>query len=135
MGVFSQILDVDGRVAARRATPRVVATGRARPQRRVRDVWQPIERPKRPSSQDAATSPFAPVRGVTLELFADIARAVASRHDGAARGTELAAGCGISTTDWLYACRVWNTRIAENPDVAKKLSALYRSDPGETRAS
>jgi hypothetical protein len=77
---------------------------------------------------DTPTSMFAPVRGVSLELFADIARAVASQHDASPRGSALAAKRGVSADDWRFACRVWNTRIAEDPAVARKLSELYRPD-------
>jgi hypothetical protein len=79
-------------------------------------------------TSDAAMSNVAPVRGVTLELFADIARAVASQHEASTGGSELAASCGVAADDWQLACRVWNARIADDPAVAKKLSELYRPD-------
>jgi hypothetical protein len=77
---------------------------------------------------EGAMSMLAPVRGVTLELFADIARAVASQRDASTRGSALAASCGIAAEDWRFACRAWNIRIAEDPAVARKLSELYRPD-------
>jgi hypothetical protein len=73
---------------------------------------------------------FEPVCGVTIELFADIARAVAARDDDAAHGSELARQCGISAHDWQLASKVWNSRIASEPAVAGHLMALYR-DPHE----
>ena len=129
MGVFSQLLDSDStRDASVRRTR--VATGRVRSERRLREPWQTSQAVRRAANAgraaDRDTSPFTPVRGVTLEVFADIARAVASQHDAGTRGTELAVSCGITANDWLYASRVWNARIANNPAVAHKLSVLYR---------
>jgi|SRR5581483_2542185 len=140
MGVFSQVLEADRtRDTTERRTR--VATGRVRSERRLRQPWQTspaVRRAANPQRPASDSSPFAPVRGVTLEVFADIARAVASQHDSGTRGTEVAVSCGITANDWLYACRVWNTRIAEDPAVAQKLSLLYRPDvinPREPHAS
>jgi hypothetical protein len=87
----------------------------------IRDAWQSGPY----SARETGCSPFTPVRGVTLELFADIARTVASRDDAHSHGTELAESMGVAPSDWLFACRTWNTRIADNPAVAQHLSALY----------
>jgi hypothetical protein len=75
------------------------------------------------------TSCFAPVCGVSIEQFAEIAKAVAAHDDNAANGSELAGEFGISPDDWLLASRIWNSRIATYPAVAGHLMALFR--PGD----
>ena len=118
MGVFSHLIDSQ-------REPSVAAGGQ------VRATWQPL--PDAMSEQEA--SPFAPVRGVTLELFADIVRLVASRQDASAQGIELAARRGISAPDWLFAARTWNARSADHEEVARRLSARYRASARASRAS
>lgn len=125
MGVLRNLTDAGGSrsvIDLDRRVPRLTSPLIPPAERRPSDPEQPTT-----PGTEARTSKFAPVRGVTLELFADIARAVASQHDSSTRGIELAASCDISAADWLVACRTWNTRIADNPDVAKTLSGFYRA--------
>lgn len=77
--------------------------------------------------RDAATSPFAPVRGVSLEMFADIAKAIAMRDETDAHGATLALDLGIEPNDWWLASRTWNARIAAEPTVAEFFAARFRS--------
>jgi hypothetical protein len=62
--------------------------------------------------------------GVTIELFARIASAVAARADSGVHGTELARQCGIEAEDWLLASKLWNIWIASYPGVAAHFMAL-----------
>jgi hypothetical protein len=87
------------------------------------DPWQITPHPVSP----LVRSDFDPVNGVTLDLFAEIARALASTDDHQANGGELAEAYGISAADWHHASRVWNCRIADNPAVARALSRRYRT--------
>jgi hypothetical protein len=89
-----------------------------------------ICRDEEPTLEPADAAAFAPVAGVTIELFARIAMAVAARADSGVQGTELARHCGIPAQDWLNASRAWNRRIAAHPGVAGYFMGLCR--PAET---
>jgi hypothetical protein len=95
------------------------------------DPWQVSPYPVSP----LVVTDFTPVRGVSLDLFAGIARTLAASCDSQVQGTELAAAKGVAAEDWLFACRVWNTRIAENPAVARVLSERFRAEGREALAS
>jgi hypothetical protein len=105
MGVFSRPLEPSGTV-------------RERPRRGLMVHFDP------PASVGAG---FEPVLGVSLELFANIAQAVAARNDDFAHGTLLAAACGIPPSDWRIAASTWNARITSDPAVGLRLSELCRA--------
>jgi hypothetical protein len=89
----------------------------------VRDPWLAI-----PEAREAAESPFDPVRGVSLEMFADIAKAVESRDDADLHARDLALGMGIEPNDWRLACRTWNLRISTDPAVAQQFTMRFRDE-------
>jgi hypothetical protein len=98
-------------------------------------VFNRLSEVKRPVSasgaaDDAAGTAFEPVRGVSLEMFADIAQVVAARHDDDSQGVVLATARGIQPGDWEVAAWTWNARIADNADVRERLSELCRADTG-----
>jgi hypothetical protein len=70
---------------------------------------------------------FDIVRGVSLEMFAEIAETVAARTADQAQGTVLAAEHGITASDWMVACTTWNSRVAEDPAVRQRLTGLCLS--------
>jgi hypothetical protein len=130
MGVFSQLIAADDHAE----TQISIAKERARLRQakptghQVRDPWQSAPFLALATGSESDGSAFQPVRGVSLELFAGIAKTVAARDDDHAHGTELAQACGIAPRDWLFASRIWNTRIARFPAVGRQLSELYRDD-------
>jgi hypothetical protein len=71
-----------------------------------RDPWQ-----LSPHAGDGESTEA--VRGVSLELFAAIADAIASRTK--AHGSDIAAARGIAPYDWLIASQTWNARLASDP--------------------
>lgn len=90
----------------------------------VRDPWQAMPH----AARDVAESPFGAVRGVSLEMFTDIAKATGSPDDVHARGSHLALGMGIEPNDWRLACRSWNLRIASNVAVARQFTMRFRDE-------
>lgn len=110
----------------------------ARPTTGLGRLLSPIGAPAKPPQdpwqvapyaiREAAEVPFAPVRGVSLEMFADIAKAIASRDDIRAHGRDLALDMGIEPNDWQLACRTWNDRVASNPAVARQFMMRFRDE-------
>src|SRR5215472_4884012 len=64
---------------------------------------------------------LTPIAGVSLELYAEIARSVLSGGDRAHMSL-LAAAKGISVADWDAAVEGWKARILTQPGVAQELS-------------
>ncbi|MCU1369351.1 MAG: hypothetical protein JWO77_545 [Ilumatobacteraceae bacterium] len=65
------------------------------------------------------------IAGVSLELYAEIARSFAEVGYDQSRGPELAARHGVSADDWAVAMDGWNGRIAAEPAIASRFNALY----------
>jgi hypothetical protein len=66
-----------------------------------------------------------PIGGVTLEQYAQIAKAIATQRldeHGAAR---YAQSRGISPSDWGWAARGWNARMDRDTDLAARFGRLF----------
>jgi hypothetical protein len=75
----------------------------------------------------ATTGPdFEPVGGVSLELYVEVSKGVAAAGNDQAQAPLLAAAQGVSPSDWETATAAWNARMASNPAVGQRFSALYR---------
>jgi hypothetical protein len=74
----------------------------------------------------ATGADFAPVAGVSLELFATIFKGVAALSHDDNRLTEIAQSRGIDPARWETAAAGWNARIQSSPAVANRFSQLYR---------
>jgi hypothetical protein len=71
-----------------------------------------------------AAGDFAPISGVSLELYAEVSRGLAAYNYDQSRAVELAAAKGISPSDWQAAMDGWNARMS-NQAVAQRFNALY----------
>jgi hypothetical protein len=67
----------------------------------------------------------APIAEVSIELYVDIARGLATVGYDQSKGPEIAAQHGISAERWETAVAGWNDRIRTSPDVANRFNALY----------
>jgi len=82
--------------------------------------------PATPAGVPAPTEgDFAPVAGVTIEVYAAISKSFAEVGYDQTKGPELAARKGVSAEDWEAALAGWNARITANPAVASRFNALY----------
>jgi hypothetical protein len=78
------------------------------------------------SAPSPATGPdFAPIGGVSIELYAEIGKALAAGGSDQSQAAAIAAGKGVSAGDWQAALDGWNGRIRTNPAVAQRFNALY----------
>ena len=68
---------------------------------------------------------FAPINGVSIELYAEISRSFAEVDYDQSKGPELAARKGVAAADWEAAMSGWNARMTANPTVASRFNALY----------
>jgi hypothetical protein len=74
----------------------------------------------------AAVGPdFEPIAGVSLALYADISKSLATVNYDMARAPEVAASKGVDAASWAAALDGWNARITANPVVAKQFNSLY----------
>jgi len=72
-----------------------------------------------------APADYEPIADVSIELYADIARGLATVGYDQAKGPEIAAQHGVSAERWETAVAGWNDRIRTSPDIASQFNALY----------
>jgi len=129
MGVFKQMKDMNETVAT---APGMIASaqspgagaqamGAAQQAHAVRAMA---------ARQVAATGPsvgpdFEPIAGVSLDLYADISRDLASVSYDQTQAPGLALARGVSGDNWRAALDGWNGRIQSNPAVAQRFNARY----------
>ena len=72
-----------------------------------------------------APADYAPIAEVSIELYVDIAKGLATVGYDQSKGPEIAAQHGVSAERWETAVAGWNDRIRTSPDVATRFNALY----------
>jgi hypothetical protein len=73
----------------------------------------------------AAGPDFEPVAGVSLELFAEVAKGLAEYNYDQAMAPQVASSKGIAADAWQTAADTWNARIKANPVLAQRFNAFY----------
>lgn len=73
----------------------------------------------------AAPGDFEPIAAVSLELYAQISKSLATIDYDLSRSIRLAEDKGVSGENWAVAVEGWNARMAVNPAVGTRFSALY----------
>ncbi|HVQ21930.1 MAG TPA: hypothetical protein VMT36_01535 [Candidatus Saccharimonadia bacterium] len=74
----------------------------------------------------AAVGPdFEPISGVSIELYAEISRDLATVNYDQAQAPALANAKGVVSADWDAAVAGWNARMQTNPAVGQRFNALY----------
>jgi hypothetical protein len=68
---------------------------------------------------------LAPIANVTLDRYAEVSRGLAAYGYDTSKAATVAAGFGISSTEWYAAVEGWNARMATNPAVAREFNRLY----------
>lgn len=68
---------------------------------------------------------FEPIASVSLELYAQIAKSLATVDYDLSRSIRLAGDKGVSEESWSIAVAGWNARMVANPAVGTRFSALY----------
>jgi len=82
--------------------------------------------PTAASTAATAVGPdFEPIAGVSLELYAEISKSLATVNYDQTRAPEMAAAKGVGGADWQAALDGWNARMSANPAVASRFNALY----------
>ena len=80
--------------------------------------------------QQAAAGPavgpdFEPVAGVSLEVYAEVAKGLAEYNYDQSMAVTIAGNKGIAADAWQAAADTWNARMKANPAVAQRFNALY----------
>jgi hypothetical protein len=112
VGLFKQMKDMMNKSADSTLTPGVqrASTGAAG------------------STDPEATGPdFEPIANVSLALYAQISKNLATADYDQTRAVELAAAEGVSADDWAIAVEGWNVRMRSTQAVGKVFSSLYKA--------
>jgi hypothetical protein len=81
-------------------------------------------------AREAAAAPaegpdFEPIAGVSLDLYAEISKALAAYNDNQSQAADVAASKGVAASDWSVAVDGWNARMLSNPSVGQRFNVLY----------
>ncbi|QXC60753.1 hypothetical protein KSP35_20910 [Aquihabitans sp. G128] len=135
MGFFKQVKDMKNMVHEApglidqsnqlRANAEAMAAAQQASQQAAFAAAMPAASPSVVSTPTPTDGDFAPVAGVSVELYAEVSRSFAEVGYDQTRGHELAARKGIAPADWDAAVAGWNARMTSNPAVASRFNALY----------
>ena len=126
MGFFKQIKDMKATVAA---APEMIEQAQE-----MAANAQAMAAAQQAAAQQAAAQPtaaaavgpdFEPIAGVSLELYAEISKSLATVNYDQAQAPALAAARGVSPENWQAAVDGWNARMKTNPAVGQRFNALY----------
>jgi hypothetical protein len=65
------------------------------------------------------------VAGVSLELYAEVAKGLAAYNYDQSMAVQIAGMKGVAADAWQTASDTWNARMKSNPAVAQRFNALY----------
>ena len=129
MGLFKQMKDMKETVAA---APDMIANAQAlgASAQQMAAAQQAQAQQAMVAQQTAvaaaATGPdFEPIAGVSLDLYADISRDLATVNYDQSQAPGLALSRGVTGDRWQQALDGWNARIQANPTVAQRFNQLY----------
>lgn len=72
-----------------------------------------------------AAEALAPIAGVTLEQYAQVSKGIAAFGYDTTKLVDVAAGIGISASDWAAAQEGWGARIQADRAVGSRFNELY----------
>ena len=119
MGFFKQIKDMKATVAA--APEMVEQAQQMAANAQAMAAAQQAAQPAAP----AVGPDFEPIAGVSLELYAEISKSLATVNYDQTQAPALAAARGVSPENWQAAVDGWNARMRTNPAVGQRFNALY----------
>ncbi len=129
MGLFKQMKDMKETVAA---APDMIANAQAlgASAQAMGQAQQAQAAEMMAAQQAAATAAavgpdFEPIAEVSLELYAQISRDLATVNYDQSQAPGLALSRGVTSDRWQTALDGWNGRIQANPAVAQRFNALY----------
>ena len=124
MDLFKSIADMKEMVAA---TPGLIESANelaANAQANAAAFGQQVPGAAAPEPQPQPGD-LEPISGVSLELYAQIAKDLATVGYDQNRAPEIAQKHGVSSADWAVAQKGWGDRIRADRGVGVKFNALY----------
>ncbi len=131
MGLFKQIKDMKNMVEMAPERVRAAQSLGAQAQEMAAAQRAAAAAQMAAVAQAAGAAPSAgavstePIAGVSLALYADIARGLAAYSYDQSKGVEVAASKGVSADSWSVAVDGWNERIKSDRTVAQEFNRLY----------
>ena len=124
MGFFKQIKDMKATVAAApemiEQAQEMAANAQAMAAAQQSAAQQAVQ-----PTPPAIGPDFEPIAGVSLELYAEISKSLATVNYDQSQAPALAAARGVSPENWQAAVDGWNARMKTNPAVGQRFNALY----------
>jgi hypothetical protein len=134
MGIFKQMKEMKATVAAApgmidqanelaEQSGQLVATQQAGVQQAA--TRQPAAPARQAAAGPAEGPDFEPIAGVTLDLYAEISKALVALNHNQSEAVDVAASKGVAASDWSTAVDGWNARMRSNPTVGQRFNVLY----------
>jgi hypothetical protein len=128
VGLFKQAKDMKNLIGA---APEMLSAAQqmSEQSQELAAAHQAIMQQTAPPAAAAAPPPagpdFAPIGGVSLELYVEISKELGAHGYDQSQAAGIAAGKGITADGWRAALDGWNARIRANAAVAQRFNALY----------
>jgi hypothetical protein len=125
MGLFKQMKDMKAVVEGSPDLIRAAQEAGVAAQQLAASQAQQIAAVQAAGTPPPAAETLAPIAGVTLERYAEVSRGLAAHAYDVTKAPMVAAGFGISASDWDIAQHGWNARITSDPAVARAFNQAY----------
>jgi hypothetical protein len=129
MGLFKQMKDMKDMVAAAPGAidqaNQLGANAQAMAAQQQAAATQAAAAQQASVAAAATGADFEPINGVSLALYAEISKDLATVNYDTSQTTMLANAKGVVASDWEAAVAGWNARMQSNPAVGQQFNALY----------
>jgi hypothetical protein len=129
MGLFKQMKDMKDMVAAAPGAidqaNQLGANAQAMAAQQQAAATQAAAAQQASVAAAATGADFGPINGVSLALYAEISKDLATVNYDTSQTTMLANAKGVVASDWEAAVAGWNGRMQSNPAVGQQFNALY----------
>ena len=129
MGLFKQMKDMKNMVAEAPAAldqaNQMAANAQVMAAQQQAAATEAAARQQAAVTAAAVGPDFEPINGVSIELYAEISRDLATVNYDQAQAPALANAKGVISSDWDAAVTGWNARMQTNPAVGQRFNALY----------
>jgi hypothetical protein len=129
MGLFKDFKDMKNMVAAApdmiEEAQKMGANAQAMAAQQQQAAAAMMTQQQQTAAGPAVGPDFDPVAGVSLELYAEVAKGLAEYNYDQNMAVQIAGMKGIAADAWQTASDTWNARMKSNAAVAQRFNALY----------
>ncbi len=123
MGLFKQMKQMKDVV---KDAPEMVESAKAMQEAQMAAAQAQAQAQQAAAGAAATGEAGEPIAGVSLELYAEIARELSARGSDQSLAPIIAKEKGVDRASWDAAVAGWNERMRTNPAIATRFNQLWR---------